>query len=135
MEAAIIEHGAPRQLISDHGIQFISSDGHKPVHLQQRLTATGIRQLSPRPAHPQTCGKLRCHRTFKDFYPDYPDQRSASIVDEPHALCDQFCWHNSHQRPTRAWGQQLPAEVDQTLPKVGSRDLRPHRRKTGHGSS
>jgi len=35
MERAIAEHGAPRQLISDNGIQFISRSSHKPVHFQQ----------------------------------------------------------------------------------------------------
>jgi transposase InsO family protein len=69
IETAITEHGAPRQLISDNGTQFISRDGHKAVYFQQRLVAMGIRQLNSRPAHPQTCGKLeRYHRTFKDFY-------------------------------------------------------------------
>jgi transposase InsO family protein len=41
METAISEHGAPRLLISDNGLQFISRDGHKPVHFQQRLAAMG----------------------------------------------------------------------------------------------
>jgi hypothetical protein len=46
--------------------QFISRDGHEAVHFQQRLAAVGIRQLSSRPAHPQTCGKLeRYHRTSR----------------------------------------------------------------------
>jgi transposase InsO family protein len=88
MEAAIAEHGAPRQLISDNGVQFISRDGHKPVHFQQRLAAMGIRQLSSRPAHPQTCGKLeRYHRTFKDFYADHGP---AATINELQALCDRF---------------------------------------------
>jgi transposase InsO family protein len=37
METAITEHGAPRQLISNNGIQFISRDGHQPVHFQSRM--------------------------------------------------------------------------------------------------
>jgi transposase InsO family protein len=129
MERAIAEHGAPRQLISDNGVQFISRSGHKPVHFQQRLAAMGIRQLSSRPAHPQTCGKLeRYHRTFKDFYADHGP---ANTIDELQALCDRFRWHYNHQRPHQSLGQQLPAEVYMALPKVGPGDPRPRRRKTG----
>jgi transposase InsO family protein len=129
METAIAEHGAPRQLISDNGVQFISRDGHKPVHFQQRLAAMGIRQLSSRPAHPQTCGKLeRYHRTFKDFYADHGP---ATTIDELQALCDRFRWHYNHQRPHQGLNHQLPAEVYQALPKVAPGDRRPRRRKTG----
>lgn len=129
MEIAIGEHGAPRQLISDNGTQFIARDGHQPVHFQQRLAAMGIRQLSSRPAHPQTCGKLeRYHRTFKDFYADHGP---AATIEELQALCDQFRWHYNHQRPHQAIDDQLPAEVYQALPKVGPGDPRPRRRKTG----
>lgn len=129
METAIGEHGAPRQLISDNGTQFISRDGHQPVHFQQRLAAMGIRQLSSRPAHPQTCGKLeRYHRTFKDFYADHGP---AATIEELQALSDQFRWHYNHQRPHQGIDDQLPAEVYQALPKVGPGDSRPRRRKTG----
>jgi hypothetical protein len=34
METGVAEHRAPRRLISDNGGQFISRDGHKPVHFQ-----------------------------------------------------------------------------------------------------
>jgi len=68
METAINEYGAPRQLISDNGLQFKSRKGHKPVYFQERLTALNIHQLNSRPRHPQTCGTLELyHRTFKEF--------------------------------------------------------------------
>jgi transposase InsO family protein len=129
MEIAITEHGAPRQLISDNGVQFIVRDGHKSVHFQQRLAAMGVKQLSSRPAHPQTCGKLeRYHRTFKDFYADHGP---ADTIDELQALCDRFRWHYNRQRPHQGLDQQLPAEVYQALPNVAADDPRPRWRKTG----
>ena len=110
----------------------ISRDGHKPVHFQQRLAAMGIRQLSSRPAHPQTCGKLeRYHRTFKDL----ADHGPAATIDELQALCDRFRWQYNHQQPHQSLGQKLPAEVYQALPKVDPGDPRPRRLKTGHGCS
>lgn len=129
METAITEHGAPRQLINDNGQQFISRDGHKPVHFQQRLAAMGIKQLSSRPRHPQTCGKLeRYHRTFKDFYADHGP---AASIDELQGLCDRFRWHYNHERPHQSLNQQVPSERYQALPKVGPGDRRPRRPKTG----
>jgi transposase InsO family protein len=129
IETAITEHGAPRQLISDNGLQFISRDGHKPVHFQQRLAAMGIKQLRARPRHPQTCGKLeRYHRTFKEFY---ADEGPAASIDELQALCDRFRWHYNHERPHQSLNQQVPAEKYQALPKVKPGDPRPARRKTG----
>lgn len=99
------------------------------MHFQQRLAAMGIRQLSSRPAHPQTCGKLeRYHRTFKDFYADHGP---AASIDELQSMCDRFRWQYNHQRPHQGLGQKMPAEVYQALPKVGPGDPRPRRRKTG----
>jgi hypothetical protein len=86
IERAIAEHGAPRQLISDNGIQSSPAAAISRCTSKQRLAAMGIRQLSSRPAHPQTCGNLeRYHRTFKDFYAD-----PANTIDERQALCDRF---------------------------------------------
>lgn len=129
METAITEHGAPRQLISDNGVQFRSRDGHKPVYFQQRLEAMGIAQLNSRPRHPQTCGKLeRYHRTFKEFYAGHGP---AGTIAELQALCDRFRWHYNHERPHRSLNQLTPATVYQAMPKVAAGDERPRRRKTG----
>ena len=120
METAIDEHGAPRQPISDNGLQFKSGKGHKPVYFQERLAALGVAQLSSRPRHPQTCGKLeRYRRTFKEFYADQGPAYTA------------FRWQYNHERPHRSLDQRTPAEAYQAVPKVAAGDARPRRRKSG----
>ena len=122
METAIAEHGAPRQLISDNGLQFKSRKGQKPVFFQERLTALNIHQLNSRPRHPQTCGKLeRYHRTFKEFY---ADNGPATTIDELQQLCDQFRWHYNHERPHRSLDQQTPAVVYEASRKMTPDDVR-----------
>jgi len=122
METAINEHGAPRQLISDNGLQFTSRKGHKPVYFQERLTALNIHQLNSRPRHPQTCGKLeRYHRTFKEFY---ADNGPADAVEALQKLCDQFRWYYNHERPYGSLNQQTPAVVYDASRKMTRQDLR-----------
>lgn len=109
MEKAVTEHGAPRQLISDNGLQFHSRKGHKPVFFQERLTALGVKQLHSRPRHPQTCGKLeRYHRTFKEYYADHGP---AKTIEELQNLCDRFRWYYNQQRPHLSLNQETPAAV------------------------
>lgn len=128
METAVTEHGAPRQLISDNGLQFTSRKGQKPVYFQDRLTALGVKQLSSRPRHPQTCGKLeRYHRTFKEYYADHGP---AATVDELQVLCDRFRWYYNHERPHRSLQQQTPALVYAATGKVAAGDAAPRRPKT-----
>ncbi|WP_169592666.1 IS481 family transposase [Antrihabitans stalactiti] len=129
METAIDENGAPRQLISDNGMQFKSGEGEKPVFFQERLKAMGITQLSSRPRHPQTCGKLeRYHRTFKEFYADHGP---AVDIQDLQRICDEFRWYYNNDRPHRALDEQTPSQVYETLPKVVPGDPRPKRRNHG----
>ena len=122
METAVLEHGAPRQLISDNGLQFRSRKGHKPVHFQERLAALGVSQLNSRPRHPQTCGKLeRYHRTFKEYYADHGP---APTIEALQHLCDAFRWHYNHERPHRSLEQQTPAAVYTVSRKASPTDGR-----------
>lgn len=47
METAVLEHGAPRQLISDNGLQFRSRKSHKPVQGVLRRPRPGTKHRGP----------------------------------------------------------------------------------------
>jgi transposase InsO family protein len=128
METPIVEHGAPRQLISDNGLQFRSRKGQKPVYFQERFTALGITQLNSRPRHPQTCEKLeRYHRTFKEHY---TDQGPPLTIEQLQQLCDRFRWYYNTERPHRALDQQSPTTVYDASRKASPLDGK-RRMRTG----
>jgi len=63
LEKAVTSYGVPRQLISDHGVQFTSiprENCPEPEYnkFQQRLKELGIQHIKARVKHPQTNGKL-----------------------------------------------------------------------------
>jgi len=63
MQQAIKQYGAPKQLVSDHGVQFtsIAREGYKEPNdnkFQQFLKDNNIQHIKARIKHPQTNGKL-----------------------------------------------------------------------------
>lgn len=63
VDKAVLSWGCPRQLISDHGVQFTSIKREscsepQPNAFQKRLQQLGIQHIKARVKHPQTNGKL-----------------------------------------------------------------------------
>jgi putative transposase len=63
LEQAVQSHGAPKQLMTDHGIQFTSFPREtcadpQPNEFQQTLKVYGIKHIKARVKHPQSNGKV-----------------------------------------------------------------------------
>jgi putative transposase len=63
LDKAVLAYGCPRQLVSDHGIQFTSIAREScpmpaDITFQKRLKQLGIQHIKARIKHPQTNGKL-----------------------------------------------------------------------------
>jgi len=63
LNKAVLSYGCPRQLLSDHGIQFTSLERATCAQpqdnaFQKRLKKLGIQHIKARVKHPQTNGKL-----------------------------------------------------------------------------
>ena len=50
-------HGLPAMMLTDNGPSFNARRRGWTTELDRNLTALGIRVVSARPHHPQTCGK------------------------------------------------------------------------------
>ena len=63
LDKAVLAYGCPRQLVSDHGVQFTSIARETcpmpaDILFQKRLRELGIQHIKARIKHPQTNGKL-----------------------------------------------------------------------------
>ncbi len=80
---AIGSYGAPRQLVSDHGVQFTSIEREscpepKENLFQQTLKKYGIQHIKARVKHPQTNGKMeRWFGTLKKLKKHYGTVQKA----------------------------------------------------------
>lgn len=64
IKGAIKQYGIPRKLLTDNGLQFVSSHGKS--QFTKTLEEMGIKHITSAPFHPQTLGKLEAyHKTLR----------------------------------------------------------------------
>ena len=87
VEAAAV-HGLPAMMLTDNGPSFNARRRGWTTELDRNLTALGIRVVSARPHHPQTCGKReRLNGTLKRWLDKQP---RAATLDELQRQLDTF---------------------------------------------
>jgi transposase InsO family protein len=80
--------GKPRLLLSDNSLAFSGKAYNKIVLVERNLMALGIKPITARPHHPQTCGKNeRGHQTLQRWLAAQP---SAATLVELQALLDRY---------------------------------------------
>lgn len=87
LKKSVEEWGKPRQLMSDHGVQFTSiprenyNDIPQPNVFQKILIEMGIKHIKARVKHPQSNGKLeRLIATLKRYYKHFGSWEEAIRV-------------------------------------------------------
>ena len=108
MTTAIGRYGLPGLVLSDNGAAFSGARRGAAVTFEVNLRALGIRPITSRPYHPQTCGKNeRVHRTWKQWmrrrglHPATLEQLQAALD----------LWRPAYNnRPHQALGGATPAQ-------------------------
>jgi transposase InsO family protein len=112
---AFARWGPPASVLTDNGAIFNGQPrrGGRTA-LEITLGTLGIKYLTSRPYHPQTCGKVeRFHQTQKKWLTAHP---AATIAELQH-LCDQFRVYYNQHRPHRALGRTTPTQAYTRRPK------------------
>lgn len=104
---AIDRYGIPRMMLSDNGIAFSGARRGRIVDFETNLRALGVKPITSRPYHPQTCGKNeRSHRTLRHWLRHQPP---AHTITELQTQLDTYR-DKYNNRPHQALHGKTPAE-------------------------
>jgi len=106
-EAVFNEYGIPRQMISDNGTPFCSSQSLGGLtQLSRWWIELGIIPIRIQPGQPQQNGiHERMHRTLKDWIGEHPQPNLRAQQRSFDAFLEEF----NHVRPHQSLGQRTPA--------------------------
>ena len=109
--------GLPLGQLSDNGWNFSGKLRGFEVAFEQNLRLAGVKPITSRPYHPQTCGKIeRWHQTLKKWLRRRP---LAADLDELQSQLDEFVDYYNNVRPHRGIGRITPIERwNQTPPAI-----------------
>jgi transposase InsO family protein len=104
---AIDRYGQPRMLLSDNGLAFSGARRNRRVAFEHNLHALGIKAITSRPYHPQTCGKNeRAHQTAQRWLAAHPP--AATLAELQTTLDTYRSAYND--RPHQGIAQHTPAQ-------------------------
>jgi transposase InsO family protein len=116
--------GTPAAVLTDNGAIFTATPrrGGRTA-LQGILSELGIKYLSSRPYHPQTCGKVeRVHQTLKKRLAAAPPAHTLADLQQ---LLNEFSTYYNTVRPHRAVGRRTPCRRLTPGPKPSPPATRP----------
>jgi transposase InsO family protein len=106
VKGAIGEFGAPREILSDNGRQFVSWRGMS--RFQHVLKQQGIGHVRSAPQHPMTLGKIE--RFWQTLWKEFLEEAVfASFADACQRLSHWVGYYN-HQRPHQGMDGACPAD-------------------------
>ncbi len=105
--------GTPTGQLTDNGLCFSGKLRGIEVGFEIHLRQLGVRAITSRPFHPQTCGKVeRFQQTMKKWlhHRQHRLGRLAADINELQAWIDEFIDYYNTQRPHRGIGRIPPIQ-------------------------
>ncbi len=106
LEAAIANFGAPEEVLTDNGPQYVTWRGRSAF--ARLLERRGIRHVIARPRHPQTLGKTE--RFWGTLWRECVQGAVFTGLDEARRRIGHFIDHYNFQRPHQGLDGLVPAD-------------------------
>jgi transposase InsO family protein len=102
----IAEYGAPREVLTDQGRQYVSWRGH--TDFEEELRRQGIRHIKSRPHHPQTLGKIE--RFWKTLWEEFLSRTVFADFEDCQRRIALFVQAYNFRRPHQGIAAAVPAD-------------------------
>jgi transposase InsO family protein len=115
--------GVPSGQLTDNGLNFSGKLRGIEVGFEINLRAAGVKAITSKPFHPQTCGKVeRFQQTMKKWLRNKQRRvgRHAADIAELQTWVDEFVNYYNNERPHRAIGRIPPIERWTAMPPATS---------------
>jgi transposase InsO family protein len=106
VKGAIGQWGAPRELLSDNGRQFVA--WHGKTRFQKVLTRQGIQHVRSAPHHPMTLGKIE--RFWRTLWEEFLEEAVFASFADARQRLDHWVAYYNHQRPHQGIDGACPAD-------------------------
>ncbi len=106
LQGAIGQWGAPREILSDNGRQFVAWRGKS--RFQKVLTRQGVQHVRSAPHHPMTLGKIE--RFWKTIWTEFLEESAFASFADARQRLDNWVHYYNHQRSHQGIGGAAPAD-------------------------
>ncbi len=106
VKGAIGQWGAPRELLSDNGRQFVAWRGE--TRFQRVLKQQGVGHVRSAPHHPMTLGKIE--RFWQTMWREFLCEAVFASFADACQRCEHWIGYYNHQRPHQGLDGACPAD-------------------------
>jgi transposase InsO family protein len=103
---AVVEHGVPKELLSDNGRQYVAWRGK--TKFQMELQKDRVHHVRSAPHHPMTLGKIE--RYWKTIWTEFLERAKFENFEEAQQRIALWVKYYNHKRPHQSLEGMCPAD-------------------------
>jgi transposase InsO family protein len=121
---AVVEYGAPREMLTDNGRQYVSWRGK--TQFEAQMKKDHVQHIKSQPHHPMTLGKIE--RFWETIFQEFLSKAQFNSFEDARDRIGLWVKFYNHRRPHQGIGGMCPAdryfEVATELKKVIERGVK-----------
>jgi transposase InsO family protein len=103
---AVVEYGAPKEMLTDNGRQYASWRGS--TQFQAQMKKDGVKHIRSQPHHPMTLGKIE--RFWETIFQDFLSKAAFESFEDARERIRLWVQFYNHRRPHQGIGGMTPAD-------------------------